>query len=88
MEILQIKDYGAYTYNREAGGKDVNITADFNDVMNGSGEAADKLQFQDTKFERKSDVLSTSSIDVITYNNNGKAYKINTNTGVNINIIA
>ena len=88
MEIQQIRDYGAFTYNREASGKDVNQSAEFNDVMNGSGETADNVNNQETNFERKSDVLSAASVDVIAYNNNGSVYKINSNTGVNINIFA
>lgn len=88
MEIVQIKDYGAYTYNREAGGKNLNQSADFDDVLNDSGETAEKLHPQNAHFERESDALSASSIDIVAYNNTGKTYMINSNTGTNINIIA
>lgn len=88
MEIVQIKDYGAYTYNREASSKNLNQSADFDDVLNDSGETAEKLHPQNTNFERESDALSASSIDIVAYNNTGKAYMINSNTGTNINIIA
>lgn len=87
IEMYGVTDYGRYSYNREAEGRRGNADIAFDDIMAGSGEASGDHETTPLRFDRKTEYAVESFLDEIVYNSGGRMYVINSNLGVNLDIV-
>ena len=86
IEMHNVTDYGRDSYNREADtGKD-SAGVDFGDIMAGSEETSDNHGIESYGFERRTDFLGESAVEVAIYNQGGRIQMIGTDSGVNLDI--